>query len=78
MKIIATTDTSTYGNDCYINKSVTLAEQFGVYAVIIFDKTTGWYERNEVDVMTKTTDYDVAVAMYKYYGGVMPNEAVGG
>ena len=67
MKIIATTDTSKYGNDCYINETVTLVEQFGVYAIVICQKITGWYEKEDIFVKQTTTDYDTAIKMYKDY-----------
>ena len=71
MKIISTTDTSKYGNDCYINETVSLVEQFGVYAVIVCQKITGWAEREDIFVKQVTTDYDTAVAMYKDYEGIL-------
>ena len=76
MKIISTTDTSRYGNDCYINETVNLVEQFGVYAIIMCQKIDGWAERENIFVVQHTTDYNIAVAMYKDYGGVMENETI--
>ena len=67
MKIIDTTDTSTYGNDCYIHETVTLVEQFGVYAIIICQKITGWAEKNDIFVKQTTIDYDTAMKRYKDY-----------
>lgn len=67
MKVIATTDTSKYGNDCYINETVNLVEQFGVYAIIVCQKITGWYGKEDIFVKQVTTDYDIAVKMYKDY-----------
>lgn len=67
MNIIATTDTSKYGNDCYIYETVSLVEQFGMYAIIICQKITGWAEREDIFVKQFTTDYDTAVKMYKDY-----------
>lgn len=71
MKIISTTDTSRYGNDCYINETVSLVEQFGIYAIIVCQKITGWAKREDIFVKQVTTDYDTAVKMYKDYEGVM-------
>ena len=71
MKIISTTDTSKYGNDCYINETVNLVEQFGVYAIIVCQKITGWAEREDIFVKQVTTDYDTAVKMYKDYDGIL-------
>jgi len=69
MKTIYTTDISRVGNDCYIYESVTLTEQFGIYAVINFLKVTGWAEREEVHVLCTTTDRKEANKVYKEYGG---------
>ena len=69
MEILATTDTSHAGNDCYINSSVTLVEQFGVFAVIVMDKTTGWFERSEVNVVCQTSSPHDAIAAFVKYGG---------
>lgn len=71
MKIISTTDTTKYGNDCYINETVNLVEQFGVYAIIICRKITGWVKREDIFVKQTTTDYDTAVKMYKDYEGIL-------
>lgn len=69
MKTISTTDISRVGNDCYIYESVTLTEQFGIYAVINFVKVTGWAEREEVLVLCTTTDRKEAKKVYKKHGG---------
>ena len=71
MRIISTTDTSKYGNDCYINETVSLVEQFGVYAIIVCQKITGWYKEEDIFVKQVTTDYGTAVGMYKDYEGIM-------
>lgn len=71
MNIISTTDKSTYGNDCYIYETVSLVEQFGMYAIITCQKVTGWVEREDIFVNEVTTDYYKAVDMYKYHGGIL-------
>ena len=71
MNIISTTDKSTYGNDCYIYETVSLIEQFGMYAIITCQKVTGWAEREDISVSEVTTDYNKAVKMYEYYGGIL-------
>ena len=71
MKVISTTDLSHYGNDCYINRSVTLAEQFGLYVVITFQKITGWYEDRYVGVDYMRDNYDDAIKFYKENGGIL-------
>ena len=67
MRIIATTDTSTPGNDCYIYETVSLVEQFGMYAIIVCQKIVGWVEQEKIFVQQFTTDYDTAVKMYNDY-----------
>ena len=71
MNIISTTDKSTYGNDCYIYKTVSLIEQFGMYAIITCKKVTGWAEREDISVNQFTTDYNTAIKMYEDYGGIL-------
>ncbi len=70
MNIIKTVDTSRLGNDCYINEAVSLVEQFGIYAIILCQKVTGWVEREEIFVAQTTTDYETAVAMLNDYTNV--------
>ncbi len=76
MKIISATDLSHYGNDCYINHSVSLVKQFGVYAVINLLRVTGWYEDNRGDIEYVGVDYGQAVKIYQLHGGVIENETV--
>lgn len=76
MKVIHTTDTSRYGNDCYINESISLIEQFGVYVILICQNITGWFSKEDAFVVHTTKDYNTAVKMYKDYGGVMENETL--
>lgn len=71
MRVISTTDLSRAGNDCYIYETVSLIEQFDMYAIIICRKVTGWAEREEVLVTEVTTDYYKAVDEYKYCGGIL-------
>ena len=70
MRIISTTDTSRDGNDCYIYRSVSLIEQFGIYSVISIQKITGWAEREDVAVLCVTHDIDIAKQAYKNYEGI--------
>jgi hypothetical protein len=69
MRIISTTDISREGNDCYIYESVSLVEQFDVYAVITCQRITGWAKREGMHVLDSTTDYTKAKKAYKKYGG---------
>lgn len=69
MKVIFTTDLSRPGNDCYIYESISLVEQFGLYAVVNFYKVTGWAERDELNVLKCTTDFEEAKKAYQFFGG---------
>ena len=55
MKIIRSTDLSDYGNDCYIHKSITLFEEFGLYFIITTEKVSGWSEKEEITCHPKIT-----------------------
>jgi hypothetical protein len=76
MDILSTTDTSRYGNDCMIYETVSLVEQFGIFAIIICQRVTGWAEREDIFVKQTTTEYEAAIKMYKDYGGVMESETL--
>ena len=65
MNIISTADTSRAGTDRYIEETYTLAEQFGVYAVIRFCHISGWGGAAEVNVLIATTDQSEARKVYK-------------
>lgn len=67
MKVISTTDISRYGNDCYIEESVSLVEQFDLYAVIRFYKVSGWSDREEVSILISTSSCSEAGKKYKEY-----------
>jgi hypothetical protein len=67
MNVISTTDCSRYGNDCYIEESYSLVEQFGIYAVIRFYKVSGWSDHEEVNVIISTSDKAEAGKKYKEY-----------
>ncbi len=72
MKVISTTDLSDSGNDCYIYKSVSLIEAFGMYTVIIAEKTVGWFENKQIYAGSEITcDLDRAKYMYKQAGGIL-------
>lgn len=64
MNILKTTDRSRYGNDCYINETVSLVEQFGMYAVITCRKVTGWSEEETICVQHVSSDYKAAKKAY--------------
>ena len=65
MEVISTTNLSRYGNDCYIEESVSLVEQFDLYAVIRFYKVSGWSEHEEVSVLITTSNKSEAGKKYK-------------
>lgn len=67
MNIISTTNISRPGNDCYIEESVSLVEQFDLYAVIRFYKVSGWADREEVSVLITTKSRTEAGKKYKEY-----------
>lgn len=67
MKVLSTTNVSRVGNDCYIEESYSLVEQFGLYAVIRFYKVSGWSAREEVEVLIATSDKAKAGKKYKEY-----------
>lgn len=71
MNIIATTDLSREGNDCYIYESVSLVEAFGMYTVIVADKTNGWCTTREIYCKDTTSDLNIAKRMYKQCGGIL-------
>lgn len=70
MNIIITKDTSRPGNDCYIYETVSLVEQFGIYAIIFCQKVTGWAEREDIYVVQTTTDPAIAEKMFADYTNV--------
>lgn len=65
MEVISTTDVSRPGNDCYLEQSFTLVEQFGIYAVIKFSRAGGWASHEEVTVLIATTNQAEARKLYK-------------
>ena len=72
MKIISTTDLSHEGNDCYIYKSVSLVEEFGMYNILTAEKIVGWCEREQMYLKAQSTyNFDKAKWMYKQAGGIL-------
>jgi hypothetical protein len=72
MRVVHTTDLSDYGNDCYIYKSVSLLEAFGMYNIIIAEKVTGWVDVKRIYTQSEITcDEDRAWFLYKKYGGIV-------
>ena len=70
MCILAQTDLSRAGNDCWINESVILCEQFNLYFVLLITKVSGWSDIQEVRLLCEPTDStSEATSIYKKYGG---------
>lgn len=67
MNVISSTNLSRYGNDCYIEESVSLVEQFDLYVVIRFYKVSGWSDHEEVEVLIVTSNKSEAGKKYKEY-----------
>ena len=67
MNVLSTTTVSRPGNDCYIEESYSLVEQFGLYAVIKFYKVRGWSDYEEVSVLITTSNKSEAANKYKEY-----------
>ncbi len=67
MNVISATIVSREGNDCYIEESYSLVEQFGLYAVIKFYKVRGWSDYEEVSVLFTSSDKVEAGKKYKEY-----------
>ena len=67
MNVLSTTAVSRPGNDCYIEESYSLVEQFGLYAVIKFYKVSGWSDWEEVSVLITTSTKSEAAKKYKEY-----------
>lgn len=67
MNVISTTVVSRPGNDCYIEESYSLVEQFGLYAVIKFYKVSGWSDMEEVTIVFSSSNKTEAGKKYKDY-----------
>ena len=71
MKVISTTEASCAENDCCIHESISLVEQLGMHAIIVFRKMTGRIEKEQVFVLKASTNYDIAIEEYKDCGGIL-------
>ena len=71
MKILSQTDLSRAGNDCWINETIMLCEEFdAMYFVMSIEKVTGWSDYKDIkiiDGMSYSKEY--AIKKYKEYGG---------
>ena len=70
MNIISQTDLSREGNDCWINESIILCEQFNLYFVLKIIKVSGWSDIQEMGIPCEPTENkSEAMRIYKKYGG---------
>ena len=67
MNIIFTVNTSREDGGLYFNETVSLIEQFGIYAIITCQKITGYFYREDITVNQVTSDYSLALKMFKDY-----------
>lgn len=67
MEVLSSTNVSRIGNDCYIEESYSLVEQFDLYAIIRFYKVSGWSDREEVSVVFTSSSRSEAGREYKKY-----------
>lgn len=74
MTIIATKDLSDYKVKRGENKSVTLAEEFGLYMVIVIERRFGFFGSGYAKVIGTYTDYRRAADCYIKNGGQMRRE----
>lgn len=74
MTIIASTDQSDYGIGKPTNKSITLAEQFGMYLIIRVEYRSGWCGWRNAEIIDTFTKYNKAVDCYIKHGGQMRME----
>lgn len=71
MRIISTTDLSREGNDCSINESISLVEQFELYAIIRCLKIVGNPNVENVEVLFSSRECNKAIEAYDRFGGTI-------
>jgi hypothetical protein len=72
MNIISTTKHSRQGNDCLINDSYHLCEEYGMYFVLKVTKVVGWPDYKDISVVCNATpDRYIAEHAYTNVGGVL-------
>lgn len=74
MKTLYTTDLSRSGNDCYFEETVSLIEQFDIYAILVCRKITGWLPEETIYVHQSTTNLKEALEAYEKLGGKFTKE----
>ena len=65
MRIVERTDISRPGNDCFINESVSIIEEFGIYSILISNRIVGWFDREVMYITDTSSDYEKIEAKYK-------------
>ncbi len=71
MKVISTTDLSREGNDCYIYETISLVEQFGIYAIITCRKVSGWAYDETIEVVFSSSERGKVMEKYYRLGGTI-------
>lgn len=71
MNIISTTNISREGNDCYIERTISLVEFCGLYAVIECTSISGFFESKDILIVLKSENYEEVAAFYTRNGGVL-------
>ena len=71
MKIISQTDLSREGNDCWINETIMLCEEFdSMYFVISIKSVTGWSDYKDIRILDGMGySKECAIKKYEEYGG---------
>lgn len=69
MRVVKSTDISREGNDCFINESISIIEEFGVYSVIVCLRVTGWAKREVTYIVETSSDYEKIKAKYRELRG---------
>ncbi len=72
MNVISTTKKSREGNDCLINDSYHLCEEYGMYFVLKVTRVTGWPDYKDISVVCNATpEKAIAEKAYVNVGGVL-------
>lgn len=69
MNVISKTENSREGNDCWINESLYLCEEYDMYFVLKVTKISGWPDHKDISVGEATESKSKAIKDYKKAGG---------
>ena len=70
MNVISKTENSREGNDCWINESLYLCEEYDMYFVLKVTKISGWPDHKDISVIGEATESKSrAIRDYKKAGG---------